>query len=84
MLTRLLVPQRLRRTLRLRLRLLLAQVCARVARLRLMSRTRLFLQQVRSTALVPLLCPRTNQRIIITSPRLGGFAQRLHWHRARP
>ena len=73
MLTRLLVPQRLRRTLRLRLLLLLAQVCARVARLRSMSQTSLFLQQVRSTAL-KLLCPRANQG---TSLRLTGFAQGL-------
>jgi len=76
MLTRLLVPQPLRRTLRLRLRLLLllAQVCARVARLRLMSQTSLFLQQVRSTAL-KLLCPRANQGT--PSLRLMGFAQGL-------
>ena len=75
MLTRLLVPQRLRRTLRLRLRLLLlAQVCARVARLRLMSQTSLFLQQVRSTAL-KLLCPRANQGT--PSLRMRGFAQGL-------
>ena len=72
MLTRLLVPQRLRRTLRLRLRL--AQVCARVARLRLMSQTSLFLQQVGSTAL-KLLCPRANQGT--PSLRLTGFAQGL-------